>query len=204
MTVQQHWAANNNHYEVTKLLLEYEANVNSMSDTSQTPLDLAEKVGRTEIIELLKSYNAKHGTDLVGAKRFSSGEPGTLIELLGNYNAKHRTDFPDTKRFFDTSYHKTTGELVDDDHSETVELLSGTGSGKSPAHDGSEVGEQSCGGAELDEVSENLSGKGVGSLRHTVTDRLESGIDTIRAQSGWKRMWARLTSRQRRKIYFLW
>ena len=55
--VEQHWAAHNDlvdGHEIVKLLVEYGADVNQVSDTGVTPLDLAQRAKRIENVRLLR------------------------------------------------------------------------------------------------------------------------------------------------------
>jgi hypothetical protein len=64
----QHWAAGSGHYDCTKLLLEFGADPNPLSDTSLTPLDIAVTHERDRTIALLLEYQAKRASELVGRK----------------------------------------------------------------------------------------------------------------------------------------
>jgi len=62
--VGQHWAAHNdleNGHEIVKLLVEYGADVNQVSDTGLTPLDLAQRAKRMENVKFLERIGAKTG-----------------------------------------------------------------------------------------------------------------------------------------------
>ena len=71
MLKQQHWAAHNDikhGHEVMKLLIEYGANPNQLSDTGVTALDLARKANKTENAEFLESIGALTGAQIRGIK----------------------------------------------------------------------------------------------------------------------------------------
>ncbi|KAF8865023.1 ankyrin [Acephala macrosclerotiorum] len=59
-----HWAAHNDlvdGHEIVKLLVAYGADVNQVSDTGLTPLDLARRAKRTENVRFLEGIGAKTG-----------------------------------------------------------------------------------------------------------------------------------------------
>jgi ankyrin repeat protein len=65
--IQQHWAAHNDiehGHEIVKLLIEYGADVNQVSDTGLTPLDLARRAKRDDNVVFLEGVGAKTGAQM--------------------------------------------------------------------------------------------------------------------------------------------
>jgi len=76
---------------VVKILISAGADVNVGNNMGQTPLDLAEQRGDTEIIELLKKHGAKKDTTLLGAAVSGDIEQvKLLISKSADVNAKNR------------------------------------------------------------------------------------------------------------------
>jgi len=53
-----HWAAGNGHLEVVRLLVEYGADVNAVSDTGRSPLQMAMEGGHEGVKEVLVGAGA--------------------------------------------------------------------------------------------------------------------------------------------------
>jgi ankyrin repeat protein len=77
--MNQHWAAGNGHLDATRLLLEWErsedgkkADINCLSDTTETPLDRALIWNHTAVIELLREHGALTGREVCGLPGHSS------------------------------------------------------------------------------------------------------------------------------------
>lgn len=65
----QHWAAHNDlvhGHEIVKLLVRYGADVNQVSDTGLTPLDLARRAERGENVRFLEGVGGMSGLEVRG------------------------------------------------------------------------------------------------------------------------------------------
>ena len=85
--MEQHWAAHNelvNGHEIVKLLVEYGADINQVSDTGLTPLDLARRAKRTENVRFLEGIGAKTGLQMRSA-RMESWQGRSLSHHLGSH-----------------------------------------------------------------------------------------------------------------------
>ncbi|RDW60584.1 hypothetical protein BP6252_11967 [Coleophoma cylindrospora] len=63
-----HWAAHNDlvhGHEIVKLLVEYGADIDQVSDTGCTPLDMARRANRTQNVKFLEKLGAKPGMHLI-------------------------------------------------------------------------------------------------------------------------------------------
>ncbi|KUJ17713.1 ankyrin [Mollisia scopiformis] len=78
-----HWAAHNDledGFEIVKLLVEHGADVNQVSDTGLTPLDLATRAEKTEIVQYLKEKGAMSGAVCGEINRVRSrGKPRRIV-----------------------------------------------------------------------------------------------------------------------------
>jgi ankyrin repeat protein len=72
-----HWAAHNGHTECVRMLVEAGANINSMSDTSKTPLDMVKKGNKNLISSILLAAGAKTGSEVYASY---SNRPGAATE----------------------------------------------------------------------------------------------------------------------------
>lgn len=63
----KHWAANNDithGHKIVKLLVEHGADVNQVSDTGLTPLDMARRAGKSVNVKFLEEQGAKSGEEM--------------------------------------------------------------------------------------------------------------------------------------------
>ncbi|RDW91683.1 hypothetical protein BP5796_02848 [Coleophoma crateriformis] len=63
-----HWAAHNDlvhGHEIVKLLVEYGADIDQVSDTGSTPLDMARRANRTQNVKFLEQLGAKSRMQLI-------------------------------------------------------------------------------------------------------------------------------------------
>lgn len=54
-----HWAAQNGHAEIAKLLIKYGAATDIVNKFSRTPIDIAKEMERSDIVQIIQSANSR-------------------------------------------------------------------------------------------------------------------------------------------------
>lgn len=133
-----HWAAADGHFEVVRMLVEAGANLDPLSDTSRTPLDLArthkDNPNRAVTVQFLEEAGAKSAQEVLAARatRRIAGNgsvetPFRSVRILPRTNTFAAAGLSDAGESYDNEEREMdsddvaeTSDAADEDHHDTV------------------------------------------------------------------------------------